>query len=98
MTSRCGPAIVVDAPNGAAYHVAPMVFHELGGAEVIAIGCAPDGLNINRRRGATHRAALVAAVKRATVPTTAWRWTAMPTACNGGRRRPPVQRRRTVCV
>jgi phosphoglucosamine mutase len=38
------------------------VFHELG-AEVIAIGCTPDGLNINKDVGATHPQALVAAVK-----------------------------------
>ncbi|MEJ6022961.1 phosphoglucosamine mutase [Ramlibacter sp. PS4R-6] len=57
-----GLAIVVDAANGAAYHIAPKVFHELG-AEVSCIGCAPDGLNINDRVGATHPDALVAAVK-----------------------------------
>ena len=57
-----GMKIVVDAAHGAAYQVAPMVFHELG-AEVIAIGCAPDGLNINFEVGATHPEALVAAVK-----------------------------------
>ncbi|WP_027996118.1 phosphoglucosamine mutase [Simplicispira psychrophila] len=56
-----GIKIVVDAAHGAAYHIAPMVFHELG-AEVIAIGCAPDGLNINHEVGATHPEALVAAV------------------------------------
>jgi len=57
-----GIKIVVDAAHGAAYHIAPKVFHELG-AEVIAIGCAPDGLNINKDVGATHPAALVQAVK-----------------------------------
>jgi phosphoglucosamine mutase len=57
-----GMTIVVDAAHGAAYHIAPKVFHELG-AEVIGIGCAPDGLNINDRVGATHPEALVAAVK-----------------------------------
>nr|ACL37100.1 phosphoglucosamine mutase [uncultured bacterium fCS1] len=57
-----GMKIVVDAAHGAAYHIAPKVFHELG-AEVIAIGCAPDGLNINHEVGATHPQALVAAVK-----------------------------------
>jgi phosphoglucosamine mutase len=57
-----GVKIVVDAAHGAAYHIAPKVFHELG-AEVIAIGCAPDGLNINDHVGATHPEALVAAVK-----------------------------------
>ena len=57
-----GLKIVVDGAHGAAYHIAPKVFHELG-AEVIAIGCAPDGLNINHLVGATHPQALVAAVK-----------------------------------
>ena len=56
-----GIKIVVDGAHGAAYQVAPKVFHELG-AEVIAIGCAPDGLNINKGVGATHPQALVAAV------------------------------------
>ena len=57
-----GRRIVVDAAHGAAYHIAPKVFHELG-AEVHAIGCAPDGLNINDGVGATHPEALVRAVK-----------------------------------
>ena len=57
-----GLKIVVDAAHGAAYQIAPKVFHELG-ADVIAIGCAPDGLNINHMVGATHPEALVAAVK-----------------------------------
>ena len=57
-----GLKIVVDAANGAAYHVAPDVCHELG-AEVIAIGCSPDGTNINAGFGATAPGALVAAVK-----------------------------------
>lgn len=56
-----GMKIVVDAAHGAAYQIAPKVFHELG-AEVVAIGCAPDGLNINQDVGATHPQALVAAV------------------------------------
>jgi phosphoglucosamine mutase len=58
-----GVKIVVDAAHGAAYQIAPKVFHELG-AEVIAIGCSPDGLNINKDVGATHPQALVAAVKQ----------------------------------
>jgi phosphoglucosamine mutase len=74
-----GLKIVVDGAHGAAYHIAPDVFHELG-AEVIKIGCAPDGLNINKGVGATHPEALVAAVKEHGA-TTAWRWTATPTAC-----------------
>lgn len=57
-----GLKIVVDGAHGAAYQVAPKVFHELG-AEVIAIGCTPDGLNINHEVGATHPEALMAAVK-----------------------------------
>jgi phosphoglucosamine mutase len=56
-----GMRIVVDAAHGAAYQVAPKVFHELG-AEVISIGCAPDGLNINHEVGATHPDALVKSV------------------------------------
>jgi len=56
-----GLKIVVDAAHGAAYHIAPKVFHELG-AEVIEIGCQPDGFNINHEVGATHPKALVAAV------------------------------------
>lgn len=57
-----GLKIVVDAAHGAAYQIAPKVFHELG-AEVVAIGCAPDGLNINQGVGATHPQALVQAVR-----------------------------------
>jgi phosphoglucosamine mutase len=57
-----GLTFVVDAAHGAAYHIAPKVFHELGG-EVIGIGCAPDGLNINDGVGATHPEALVERVK-----------------------------------
>lgn len=56
-----GMKIVVDAANGAAYQVAPEVFHELG-AEVLAIGCSPDGYNINAGFGATDPSALVKAV------------------------------------
>ncbi|WP_294637800.1 phosphoglucosamine mutase [uncultured Aquabacterium sp.] len=56
-----GLKLVVDGAHGAAYQVAPRVFHELG-AEVVSIGCAPDGLNINDGVGATHPQALVEAV------------------------------------
>ncbi|GGH50372.1 phosphoglucosamine mutase [Comamonas phosphati] len=56
-----GLKIVVDAAHGAAYQVAPQVLHELG-AEVIKIGCAPNGLNINEGVGATHPQALAMAV------------------------------------
>ncbi len=48
-----GWRIVVDCAHGACYHVAPPVFHELG-AEVIAIGNEPDGVNINAGVGATQ--------------------------------------------
>lgn len=57
-----GLKIVVDSAHGAAYQIAPKVFHELG-AEVSVIGSAPDGLNINQGVGATHPEALVAAVQ-----------------------------------
>jgi phosphoglucosamine mutase len=53
---------VVDAAHGAAYQIAPKVFHELG-AEVVSIGCAPDGLNINHGVGATHPEAVIAALR-----------------------------------
>ncbi|WP_151634212.1 phosphoglucosamine mutase [Noviherbaspirillum aerium] len=57
-----GLRIVVDCAHGAAYHIAPDVFHELG-AEVIAIGNQPNGTNINDGFGATAPGALSAAVK-----------------------------------
>ena len=56
-----GLKIVLDCAHGATYHVAPPVFHELG-AEVIAIGNKPDGLNINEQVGSTHPQALQKAV------------------------------------
>ena len=52
-----GLKIVVDCANGAAYHVAPHVFHELG-ADVVSIGANPDGFNINEQVGATAPASL----------------------------------------
>jgi phosphoglucosamine mutase len=57
-----GMKLVVDCAHGAAYHIAPHVFHELG-AEVISIGVHPDGRNINDGFGATDPAALIAKVK-----------------------------------
>jgi phosphoglucosamine mutase len=57
-----GLRIVVDCAHGAAYHIAPPVLHELG-AEVITVGAAPDGFNINHGCGATHPSALRQAVK-----------------------------------
>ena len=56
-----GLKIVVDGAHGAAYQVAPSVFHELG-AEVVAIGCEPNGFNINEKVGATSPQALIDAV------------------------------------
>ena len=58
-----GMKIVVDCAHGAAYHVGPHVFHELG-ADVVPIGVSPDGFNINDRFGATAPEQLVMEVKR----------------------------------
>ena len=58
-----GLRIVVDCAHGASYHVAPPVFHELG-AEVIAIGDEPNGININDGVGATHPSRLADEVRR----------------------------------
>ncbi|MCK6400833.1 MAG: phosphoglucosamine mutase [Sphaerotilus natans subsp. sulfidivorans] len=57
-----GLKIVVDGAHGAAYQIAPDVFHELG-AEVVRIGCEPDGYNINEGVGATHPRTLLAAAR-----------------------------------
>jgi phosphoglucosamine mutase len=57
-----GVKLVVDCAHGAAYDVAPHVFHELG-AEVIPIGVSPNGFNINDGVGATAPDALVRAVR-----------------------------------
>ncbi|MEM6991127.1 MAG: hypothetical protein AAF721_11535, partial [Myxococcota bacterium] len=56
-----GLKIVVDCAHGAAYRVAPAVLRELG-ADVIAVGCEPDGLNINAGVGAMHPEVIGAAV------------------------------------
>ncbi len=58
-----GMKIVLDCAHGAAYHVAPEVFHELG-AEVTAIGASPNGFNINDGVGAVHAGELGAQVAR----------------------------------
>jgi phosphoglucosamine mutase len=58
-----GMKIVVDCAHGAAYDVAPHVFHELG-ADVVSIGIAPDGFNINDAFGATATGNLVKEVKK----------------------------------
>lgn len=57
-----GIKLVIDCANGATYHVAGEVFHELG-ADVITIGNRPDGLNINHQCGAVHPQALREAVQ-----------------------------------
>ena len=56
-----GLKIALDCAHGAAYHIAPRVFHELG-AEVVAVGVEPNGLNINHEVGATHVESLRQAV------------------------------------
>ena len=58
-----GLRIVVDCAHGAAYHIAGHVMHELG-ADVVAIGVQPNGLNINLNCGTTHCATLQKAVKK----------------------------------
>ena len=54
--------VVVDCAHGATYHVTPRVLDELG-AQVVAIGVSPDGLNINRGVGSTHLSAVQQAVR-----------------------------------
>jgi phosphoglucosamine mutase len=56
-----GLKIAVDCANGAAYHIAPKVLHELG-AEVVPVGVNPNGFNINEGVGATHPSNLSHAV------------------------------------
>lgn len=63
LTRLTGLKIVVDCANGATYHIAPNVFLELG-AEVISIGDAPNGFNINKDCGSTVPENLRAAVLR----------------------------------
>ena len=57
-----GLKLVVDCAHGAAYHIAPHVFHELG-AKVVSIGIHPNGKNINDGVGATAPNALIEKVK-----------------------------------
>jgi phosphoglucosamine mutase len=57
-----GVKLVVDCAHGAAYHVAPDVFHELG-ADVVAVGAAPNGFNINDGVGAVHSEGLARIVR-----------------------------------
>lgn len=58
-----GLKIAVDCAHGAAYHIAPKVFHELG-AEVVTVGTEPNGTNINEKVGATATDSLRQAVLR----------------------------------
>lgn len=57
-----GLKIVVDCANGAAYHIAPSVFEELG-ADVVATADQPDGFNINENCGSTDLGQLISAVR-----------------------------------
>jgi phosphoglucosamine mutase len=61
--SLSGLRVAVDCANGAAYRVAPTALYELG-AEVIPVGVAPDGMNINEECGSTHPAAITSAVRQ----------------------------------
>lgn len=61
-TDLKGLKLVVDCAHGAAYHVAPDVFHELG-ADVVAVGAAPNGFNINDGVGAVHAQGLARTVQ-----------------------------------
>jgi phosphoglucosamine mutase len=58
-----GLTVVVDCAHGAAYHVAPAVFEELG-AKVIALNVKPDGKNINDGCGAVHPETMAKAIQR----------------------------------
>ncbi|MDV3468191.1 phosphoglucosamine mutase [Stenotrophomonas sp. C3(2023)] len=57
-----GVRLVLDCAHGATYHVAPLLFRELG-ADVVVIGAAPDGVNINDGVGSTHIGNLAAKVQ-----------------------------------
>ena len=59
--SLTGVKVVIDCAHGATYHIAPNVFKELG-AEIVTIGCEPNGTNINHEVGATDVRALQAKV------------------------------------
>jgi phosphoglucosamine mutase len=60
--SLAGLRVVVDCANGAAYKVAPTALYELG-AEVVPVGVAPNGYNINEECGSTHPVAMARAVR-----------------------------------
>ena len=74
-----GLKVVIDCANGAAYHVAPDALWELG-AEVVALGVTPNGLNINDSIGSTHPASAAGHGRRKRAPTSVSRSTATPTA------------------
>ncbi len=57
-----GVRLVLDCAHGATYHVGPLLFRELG-ADVVVIGAAPDGVNINDGVGSTHIGNLAAKVQ-----------------------------------
>jgi phosphoglucosamine mutase len=59
-----GVRVALDAAHGAAFRVGPELFRQLG-AEVVAIGVAPDGININHEAGATHPEQLQETVRHA---------------------------------
>jgi phosphoglucosamine mutase len=61
-TGLAGMRLVVDGANGAASHIAPLVYRRLG-ADVVDIHCRPDGANINRGVGSTHPEVVAAAVR-----------------------------------
>lgn len=59
-----GLRVIADCANGAASHIAPRLLRELG-ADVTAIACKPDGININNKCGSTHLEQLQKAVVNA---------------------------------
>ncbi len=62
--SLTGLRVVIDCAHGAAYNTAPNTLHELG-AEIVSMGVAPDGLNINEDCGATAPDAMAQTVREA---------------------------------
>jgi phosphoglucosamine mutase len=70
-----GMRIALDCANGAAYKIAPTVLRELG-AEVVAIGVDPNGMNINDRLGATNPPACAKPWWNSAPPSD-WRWMGM---------------------
>jgi len=62
--SLTGLRVVIDCAHGAAYNTAPNTLHELG-AEIVSMGVAPDGLNINKDCGATAPDAMAQTVREA---------------------------------